>query len=152
MSKISRKISLNVWSYFLEIASLLRTTKILLLYPMHKAKPFSQSQLDPHKLCILCNTWSCIVVYQASGLCAVFCRVYQFYFSRSRNLHLCIFIYISICMSCDSDWFFPVFYMAQMPFTTIGARNTVPSSIARIVPFDSSTFLSNHIFHMCRIR
>ena len=101
----------------------------------------------------LCNTRSCIVVYQFSGLCAVFCRVYQFYFSRSRNLHLCIFIYISICMSCNSDWFFPVFYTWLNAF--YNNRCTKYSSVKYCTDRSVRTpphFFQIVLFHTCRIR
>ena len=101
----------------------------------------------------LCNTRSCIVVYQFSGLCAVFCSVYQFYFSRSGNLHLCIFIYISICMSCNSDWFFPVFYTWLNAF--YNNRCTEYCSVKYCTDRSVRTlphFFQIILFHTCRIR
>ena len=49
-------------------------------------------------------------MYQLSGFCSVLGGVDQFYFSRSRNDHFCIFIYVSIGMSCQSNGLLPVFY------------------------------------------
>ena len=43
-------------------------------------------------------------------LASIFCCVYKFNLSRSRNLHLGSFIYISISMSCNCNWFLPVLY------------------------------------------
>ena len=70
-------------------------------------KTFNRSIQVVHPLC---DSGSCVIMYQLSCLCSVFCRIYQLHFSRSRNDHLCIFIDISICMSCNCNWLFPVFH------------------------------------------
>ena len=58
----------------------------------------------------LCHARSFEIKDQFFCLGSVFCGIDQFHFSRSRNFHLGIFIYITVCMSCDGDWFFPVLY------------------------------------------
>ena len=48
---------------------------------------------------------------QFPWFCAIFCCIDKFCLSCTRNLHFRSLVYITICMSCDCDWFFPCLYI-----------------------------------------
>ena len=57
----------------------------------------------------LSNPWSVIFVDKFFDLCSIISCIHKLYLSRSRNLDFCIFIYITISMSCNGNWLFPIF-------------------------------------------
>ena len=86
-------------------------------------------------------------------LASIFCCVYKFNLSRSRNLHLGSFIYISISMSCNCNWFLPVLYARLNSF--YNNWSTEHSTIKNCT--DCSVRTLPHLFeiiliHTCCIR
>ena len=56
------------------------------------------------------NSRSVKFMNRLTHLSPIFCRKHQLGFSFTRNFNLYIFIHITIGMTCQCDWFFPVFY------------------------------------------
>ena len=54
------------------------------------------------------NSCTCKIMYQSSCLRSILRSINKFYLSRSRNHHLCVFVHITICMTCQCNRFFPV--------------------------------------------
>ena len=62
-------------------------------------------------------------------------------FSRPWDGQLCVLVNIAISMTADYDGLYPGLYGRLYVLTSMGLRNTVPSSMALIVPLG--------LFHIC---
>ncbi len=137
LSKISWKISLNVWSYFLEIVSLVANQRSCFVSSA-KLKAGSceagdtcvyvvKSLNDAVRTAELVDKLSCFVsvLIGHNKLCC----------TAVGNLHLGVFVNIAVSVTCNGyRLFFQPGSRGVIPFTIMGALNTVPSRIARIVP------------------
>ena len=57
------------------------------------------------------NSCTFKIMDKFSCLVSIFVSKYKLCFSGSRNFHLCCFVYITICMTCNCDRFYPCFYI-----------------------------------------
>ena len=129
-------MSLKRWSYFLEMVSLVAEPEVL---------PDVQGVLEAaagealdggiQVVHALRHARAVELVHQLARLGAVGRGVDQLHLAGAGNAHLRVLVHVAVGVTGDGDGLVPVAARtARCPATMMGARNTVPSRMARMVP------------------
>ena len=86
-------------------------------------------------------------LYKRTFLFPVLRSIYQFHLSRFFYIKFCVFIYVTVCMTGNGNWFFPVTYTGFDSFYNNGSpeyrsvKNSADGSIRAFVHFFQIIFL-----------